>query len=376
MRERVLQVIRPAAGGMKNHLLTLVRAAVPSYEVLVACPPGELAAEAEAAGAEVIPVPLRGELNPVSDARCAYHLARAVRHLRIDLVHVHGAKAGLVGRPAARLGGVRGIIYTVHNSILYEDWPAWKRWMLAHAEAGLSRLTDRIITVSENLRRELIEREGIEASRIVTIYNGIAPGRFDAGSGARTAIRWELGLAGDAPVIGTVARLAPQKGITYLIRALALLRERMPDVRGVVVGDGPLRATLEREAEECGVPVVFAGYRTDIPALMAAFDVFVLPSVTEGLPLIVLEAMASGRAVVATAVGGLPEAVAEGETGLLVPPKDPDALCAALQFLLNAPGGMARMGAAGRERVFRMFTSERMVQKTLDVYRQILGTTG
>lgn len=375
MRERVLQVIRPAAGGMKNHLLTLVRAAVPSYEVLVACPPGDLAAEAEAAGAKAFPIPLRGELNPALDARCMYYLARMVRRFRVDLVHVHGAKAGLVGRPAARLGGGCGVVYTVHNSILYEDWPAWKRWLLARAEAHLSRLTDRIITVSNDLRRELTEREGIEASRILTIYNGIDPERFEVGSEARMGIRREMGLPWDIPVVGTVARLAPQKGITYLVRALALLREHVPDVHGVVVGDGPLRATLEHEAEECGAPVVFTGYRTDIPSLMAAFDVFVLPSVTEGLPLIVLEAMASGRAVVATAVGGLPEAVAEGETGLLVPPRDPEALCAALQFLLNAPGGTARMGAAGRERVRRMFTSERMIQETLEVYRRVLGKT-
>lgn len=368
-----MQVIRPAAGGMKNHLLTLVRAAVSPYEVLVACPPGELAAEVEAAGAQVLPIPLRGELSPGWDARCVYRLARAVSRLRVDLVHVHGAKAGLVGRLAARLGGTRGVVYTVHNSILYEDWPAWKRWLLAGAEARLSRLTDCIITVSNDLRRELIEREGIEASRVLTIYNGIDPQRFDVGAETRMAIRREMGLPGDIPVVGTVARLAPQKGITYLIRALALLHERMPDVHGVVVGDGPLRATLEHEAEECGAPVVFTGHRTDIPSLMAAFDVFTLPSVTEGLPLIVLEAMAAGRAVVATAVGGLPEAVAEGETGLLVPPRDPDALCAALHHLLNARGATARMGAAGRERVRRMFTAERMVQETLEVYRRVLG---
>jgi len=368
-----LQVIRPAAGGMRNHLLTLVRAAVLSYEVLVACPPGVLAGDAEDAGAKVLPMPLQGGLNPVLDAGCIYCLAEAVRRCRGDRVHGHGAKAGLVGRLAARLAGGRGVIYTVHNSILYEDWPGWKRWVLARAEARLSRLTDCIITVSGALRRELMEREGIEGSRMVTIYNGIDPERFAVGPEARLKMRRELGLPADIPVVGTVARLAPQKGLTYLIRSLALLREHIPDVLGVVVGEGPMRSALEREVEECGAPVVFTGYRTDIPSLMAGFDVFVLPSVTEGLPLIVLEAMAAGRAVVATAVGGRPEAVAEGETGLLVPPRDPEALCAALRFLLDAPGQAARMGAAGRERVRRMFTAERMVRETLDVYRRVLG---
>lgn len=320
-----------------------------------------------------MPVPLRGELTPREDMNCIRYLAAVIRQLNIPLVHVHGAKAGLVGRIAARLSGVRGVIYTVHNSIFYEDWVAWKRWLLTRAEVQLRFLTTRIITVSEYLRRELIEREGIEKHRVVTVHNGIDITPFHGDRAVGMAVRRELGIPEDAPVVGTVARLAPQKGVTYLIKALARLRNYLPSVRGVVVGDGPLREDLEREASEYAVPVTFTGYYADIPASLASFDVVAIPSVTEGLSLSVLEAMASARPVVAAAVGGLPEVILEGRTGLLVPPRDPEALSTALYRLLTRPAEAGRMGTAGRERVRQSFTLEKMVNRTREIYHQALG---
>ncbi|MBE0467024.1 MAG: glycosyltransferase family 4 protein, partial [Candidatus Desulforudis sp.] len=236
-------------------------------------------------------------------------------------------------------------------------------------------LADRVIAVADSLRAELVALGVAPPERVVTVHNGVTF-RDSMSRGSPEAFRRELGLSADRPVVGTVARLAPQKGVEYLLRAGAELAGAGRPVHLVIVGDGPLREMLTREAISLGADVLFLGHRPDAAALMAAFDLFALPSVTEGLPLALLEAMAGGCPVVATRVGGVPEAVVDGTTGWLVPPADPAALAAAVAAALDDPVRRAELAAAGRERVRQVFTDARMVEKTLAVYREALEARG
>jgi glycosyltransferase involved in cell wall biosynthesis len=334
-----------------------------------------LAAAAEL-GAKVFPIPLRGELDPLRDAWAVFQLSRVLRRERVSILHAHGAKAGLVGRLAAVSARTPVVFFTVHNSVFYAEWPAYKKGFLALAEKALARYTCRIITVSEALRQELIAREGLKPEHVVTVYNGINPEEFQVAE-PREALRRRLGLPVEAPLVGTVTRLVPQKGLCYLIEAAALFP---PEERPVfvVVGDGPLRAELRELADKSGVSsrFVLAGVRRDVPLILGALDLLVLPSVTEGLGLILLEAMAASLPVVATAVGGVPEVVLDGETGVLVPPGDPAALARAIADLLRVPERARRLGAAGRERVARLFTVERMVGQISALYQEALAGAG
>ncbi len=375
-RYRILHVIRPAAGGMKNHLLSLLEHSDRgSFEPAVAGPP-EITAAAAGFGAEVFPLDIKGELDPLRDARAVFELIRVLQKKRVDVLHAHGSKAGVVGRLAALLAGTPAVFLTAHNSVFYEEWPAYKKRVVGLAQAILARGTSRVIAVSEALRAEIIAREKVDPAKVVTVHNGIEPARFK-NVGPRELLRQRLNLPADSAVIGTIARLAPQKGVRYLIQAAALIPAGLRPVF-LVVGEGPLRAELEASARNAGVAdrFIFTGLRSDIPLILGALDLLVLPSVTEGLPLVLLEAMAASLPVVATRVGGVPEAVVDGKTGIVVPPQDAPALAAAIAALLAAPDRARQFGAAGEDRVSRVFTVHRMVSLTTELYLETLAGNG
>lgn len=376
-RFKLLHVIRPAAGGMKGHLLCLLQHTDRElFDPWVAGPPGEMLSAVENSGFKVLPLPLRGEVDLVYDPWAVLGLARRLRAERFAILHAHGSKAGLVGRLAAQIAGTPVIFFTAHNSIFYTEWPEFKKKAYALVEKGLAQKTHRIITVCEALRRELLAREGLKPEQVVAVHNGIDPGEFQVAE-AQESVRRRLGLPTDRPVVGAVARLAPQKGLHYLIEAAALIPSGGRPLF-LVVGDGPLEAELEALAEKraVGRHFLFTGSRNDIPVLLRAFDLLVLPSVTEALPLIILEAMAASLPVVATAVAGVPEAVVHGETGILVPPRDAAALAKSITGLLAAPRRARSFGLAGRKRVCELFTVERMAGRVMDLYREALTAQG
>lgn len=367
---RVMHVIRPAAGGMKNHLLSLLEYADRDRLQLYVSGPPELLEAVRPGEVKVYPLPLSPEVNPLHDRVVISRLAALLRQEKIDLLHAHGSRAGIPGRLAALLAGTPLRFFTAHNSIFYSGWPAWKLSAMVLAERLLAACSQQVIAVSENLRRELLEREKLPPHKVVVIHNGIDPDRFM--SERRCAVI--EGDRGDRSVVlGTVARLAPQKGLATLLRAFALLEEQLAgafDLRLVLVGDGPLLSELKTLARQLGIDrrVIFTGMRRDIPELLHSFDIFVLPSLTEGLPLTVLEAMAAGLPVVASRVGGIPEAVLDGQTGFLVPPGHEAALAGKLGHLVQQPEWRCRMGAAGRQRVLAEFTARSMVRKTERLY--------
>ncbi|KJR99071.1 MAG: hypothetical protein VR68_09625 [Peptococcaceae bacterium BRH_c4a] len=378
-RIRVMHVIRPSAGGIKNHLLTLIEHSdQKKFEHMVVCPAGEMAKAFTGAGITTYEIPLRGEISPAFELSAIKMLVWLFRTNRVDISHCHGSKAGLVGRLAARLAGVPAVVMTVHNSILHDHFPPWKKLMYSQFEGFLAGFTHRIITVSQALGCEIISRERISPEKVVTIYNGISPEQFCLGAD-REYLQKTTGIPAGVRIVGTVARLAPQKGVINFIRAAAELSAGSHGLAFLVVGEGPLRAILEREAgaRKLTGKLFFAGDRQDVRKIVPCLDVFVLASLTEGLPLTVLEAMACRRPVVASRVGGIPEIITDGVSGLLVDPGDVTALVSAVRRLLNDEGMSRRMGNEGHNRVMQLFTARKMARDTEEIYAQLIcGTFG
>lgn len=298
-------------------------------------------------------------------------LWRAYRQLRRERFHVVQSfqhYSNILGAPLAALAGVPVRVTSQRTSL--RDAPGWlhrlDRWV------NNSPLVDRMTSVSEATRRFSIEVEGIRAAKIISIWNGIDVERYAPSDAPRrrAAIRAELGLANTCRVVTTVGRLAPQKGHDQLIAAAVQIRAAIPDVHFLIVGEGPLGDALAAQVREreAAAYIHLLGVRQDVPDILLASDLFVLPSLWEGLPNVVLEAMAAGLAVVATAVDGTPELVLDGQTGSLVPPADPAALAGAVVTLLQSPQEAVRLGAAGRQRAVAHFSRQSNVQAYLDLY--------
>jgi glycosyltransferase involved in cell wall biosynthesis len=288
----------------------------------------------------------------------AWRLARLLRRRHADVLHTHTlAAANALSRPAARAAGVPVVS---HLHIENHFRPA-TRPLLAGLDNATARLAARLVAVSEDTKRAY-ERQGYPRGRIEVVYNGVdvpANGGFRRNEPAR---------------IGEIARLCDVKGQRELLQAVA----RLPEARLVLAGrdleqGGAFQDALERESERLGIRErVEFGFHDDVPALLESLDVVALPSWTEGLPVVLLEAMAHARPVVATPVGGTPELVVDGETGLLVPPRDPEALAAALRRLLEDPDLARRLGEAGRERVAERFTAAQQTRRILELYDELV----
>jgi len=295
-----------------------------------------------------------------------WRLYRLLRWERPTVLHAWMFHANVPGRVLGRLAGVPVIISGERTMGMESHWRYWLNRI-----TGL--LTDCVVCVSQQVADFVVEEVGIPQSKAVVIPNGIDLCDFER-LPDKQQVRVELGLSSDQVLVGTVARLDPVKRLDVLLQAMKSLR----DVYAVIVGDGPEQARLRALAKRAGLAgrVYFAGQQEDVLPWLAALDVFVLSSDWEGMPNAVLEAMAAGLPVVATAVGGVPEEVVDGVTGLLVPPRDPDALAQAIAHLLRDPDLRRTMGRAGRERVARYFTAERVVQRTQALYEHLLDAKG
>jgi glycosyltransferase involved in cell wall biosynthesis len=356
---RVATVITRLDGGAGVLALRGARALDPEVAVatIMTGGGGRLLDEAVASGLEVLVDPsLREVIAPRSDLLALRQLEGAFRQRRFDVVHTHCAKAGAVGRLAARRAGVSRIVHTFHGFPFHEFQSAARRQAYVSIERRLGRITDVALCVGGGVAAEAIRRQLIAPERVRTI--GVAVDGPDRGRAsmsarlpqARERARLALGLPADATVVGAVGRLTYQKAPEDFIAAVQELGR--PDVIGVWVGGGELAERVGRRARRLSGPrVILAGERADVLGLLPAFDVFALPSRYEGLPTVVVEAMICGVPVVATAVNAVPDLVVPGETGLLVPPGRPGQLAAAIRYLLDSPELAGRMAAAARARV-------------------------
>jgi glycosyltransferase involved in cell wall biosynthesis len=305
----------------------------------------------------------------LADPRALGALARHLRRDRPQVVQSHGARANFYARLAARLAGVPRHISTVHNSLY--DYPVspFRRAVYLTMDRLTVRWTKTIVCVAESLARDLVERSRVPARKVQVIHNGVDLARFDPAGAAGEGIRQAFGL-GQGPVLGIVGRMTPQKDQNTFLAALARVRREVPEVRGLIVGTGPLRPALEGEAARLGLAgaCCFAGVREDIPNCLAAMSVVLLSSVSEGFPFTVLEALAMARPLVATAVNGVREIVEPNVTGLLVPPRRPDLLARAALSLLEDPERARALGQAGRKAVEARFPLERMIERMERLY--------
>ena len=315
------------------------------------------------------------EIAPWSDLVTLLKLYRLMRRERPHVVHTHTAKAGFVGRIAARLAGVPVVLHTFHGHVFHGYFsPAKTRLFLLIERLG-ARLSTRIITISPRLREEIVQYGVTARGRIVVIPLGLDLDAFASQPRATGHFRRSLGLPADAKLVGAVGRLVPIKNIPLLLEAAALARQEDPDIRVVLVGDGELRDELEARAEALGLAdaVVFAGWRRDLASVYADLDVVVISSDNEGTPASLIEAMATGCPVVSTRVGGVPDLIGDGKTGRLVPPGDREALAAALLALFRDPKRTARMADLARCRALERHQATRLVADIDWLYRELLA---
>ena len=329
--------------------------------------PGPLVARLAALDVETCLVPLNERLVSPSALTA---LARALTRWRPAIVQSHGARANVYTRLAARAAGVPTVLSTVHNSLFDYEVAGWRRAAYVLAERLTSPLSHRIVAVSHAIAHDLAARYRIDAARTVVIHNGIDAWAFRPARPA-AAVRAELGIAPARRLIVMAGRMTPQKGWDVLLEAAARLGVVRADLTWLLVGDGPLQGALARRATELGVAARFTGARSDIADVLGAADVVVLASRSEGLPFTLLEAMALGKPVVATRVGGVPEVVEDGRSGRLVPRDDPAALASAVASVVDAPDALA-MGARGRARVEASFTLDGMIRAVERLYAAAL----
>ncbi len=368
---RVLLVSQPTDGGAYRHVRDLV-ATLPShgYEPVVCAPFGP--GQGAELGCEIVPLAMERRVGR-ADAGAVARFARLVRRVRPDLVHAHSSKAGALARLARPANPRVPVLYTPHGYAHagHFERPAESR-AYRLAEMLMTPMTSRVICVCEAERR-LAAGVG-PASRTRVVHNGIAP----AGPGPTNPRVAELRAAG-GPVVALVTLLRPGKGVETLLDAFARVAGEHPGARLAIAGDGLERGALEARARQRGIAgaVHFLGLTRDAEEVLRGADLFVSPSWAESFPYVVLEAMALGLPVVATEVGGVAEAVEDGRTGLLVPPRDPEALAAAISRLISEPARADDMGERGRRRVALRFSRDHMAGAIAAVYREVLpgGTT-
>ena len=308
------------------------------------------------------------------DLKALIALYRLMRRERPQVVHTHAAKPGVLGRVAARLAGVPVVVHTFHGHILHGYYGPWMSWLLRRMERMLAHLSDRIIAVSEQVKQDLVRYGVAPPEKICVIPLGLELDPFLDGDVHRGALRRELGVPSDVPLVGIVGRIFPIKNHRLFLGAAALVAAKEPGARFVVVGDGTLRADMEALARELdiGERTIFTGWRRDLPKVYADLDVLVVSSDNEGTPVSAIEAMASGCPVVATRVGGLPDLIEDAEVGHLVAPRDAEAMAGAILGLLGDGDRARRMGQSARRRVQDRYRAERLCGDIEALYTELL----
>ena len=355
-------------GGAEELILNMVsRLSRERFDPIVCCfenPPGPMGTEIANQGIQVVPLGIApGWRHPLA----WWTIVSTLRRLRPQIVHTFLLPASLYGRSAAWVAGVPIIVGTEVN--IYDR----KQWHHIVAERMLARVSACVVASAESVKRAYVRQLGIAPGSVRVIYNAVNWNKLKA-SRTPDEIRREFGIPADRTLVGVVATLQDKKGHRVLLDAFAAT-PGLADVRLMLVGDGTLRGSLEAHATMLGIRdrVTFCGTRRDLGDLLAAMDIFALPSLWEGLPLALILAMGAARPVVATGIAGIPEAVTDGKTGLLVPPGDSAAIGAALARLCADPAERRRMGHAARESVRDRFGADAYTRSVTDLYEELLG---
>lgn len=357
-------------GGAEQHLLTLLCGLDRhAFRLSVVCPE-EVAAGLRAdlpEDVELIPLALQS----LRDWHSAVRFAKILHRLQADILHSHMFHSSLFASPIGWLTRVPVIIETPHIS------ERWRHGLIKGSfvvDRFVGHFVDHYIAVSEANARYLIADKGLQASKVVVIPNSCSVGNFDPSRVAPSELKKEWNLGDEDPVLLVPARLEPQKGHDVLLDAMVSVHKEIPRAQLFLVGEGASRAALQAQVQDLklGGTVHFTGYRRDVKDWLALADVVVLPSRWEGMPLVAIETLAAGRAIVATAVDGTPEVVVDGQCGIVVPPADPALMAAAIVRLLEDPELRRRFGRAGRRRAEEHFDSSLQVERTESLYIRAL----
>ncbi len=298
-----------------------------------------------------------------------FRMAALLKREKVDVLHMHMYYASRYGRLAGILAGVPAMVCTDHG---HDPWKNW--WHLAF-DRYLAKRTSLRIGVAQDIADTIMRRENLPTEKIAVVPNGVDTERFKVSPEERAHVRTELGIADDELLVGGIGRLADMKAFHILIEAVSIARGKVPKIRLVLVGDGPLRGQLEQRAADLGIAdrVTFTGIRYDIPAVLAAFDIFAMSSEREGMPISLLEAMSAGKPIVATRVGGIPEAVTDHVEGLLVNSGSPQAMADAIVEIASDPGLAAKLGQRASERAAADYSVAATARKLEQLYCTLLA---
>jgi glycosyltransferase involved in cell wall biosynthesis len=378
---RVAHVItRLCKGGAQENTFHTVRLAnADRYEVdLISGPTrgaeGSIEAAIEDAGITIHRIPHLVRLpSPLQDWLAYKAHVKKFQERNYDIVHTHTSKAGILGRLAAAKVGVPVIVHTPHGNIFHGYFNRTLTRLFVWLERHASRRTDRIIELTPGGIKEYLA-EGIgQREQFVVIFSGIDVQPYEVAAEKREKTRAALGIQPDHILLGGVGRLERVKGFTYFLEAAQKVAKAVPEARFILVGEGALRKSLEDQAAPLGDRIKFLGLREDVPDLMAATDILVAPSLNEGMGRVLLEAGAAGTPAVASDVGGIPDIIDDGETGILVQTRDADSLARALIELSRAPERRKLMGDTARAKVVPHFSLETMVTRIEALYEELIN---
>lgn len=336
---------------------------------------GDMLARAEESGLSPVVIPtLHRELDPLNDARSLIEIAGIMRRERPDVLHTHLAKAGALGRIAARFFPGIKTVHTYHGHVFSGYFSPGRTKFYLGLERWLARRTDRIVVLSESQRSEILERYGIgRAGQYAVVPLGFDLERFGRAHETRGGLRRELGIPPDSPVVSTVGRLVPIKDHGLFLEVARLVLGGRPDAVFLVVGDGPLRMGIEESVRKLGLGknVFFLGWRSDLERVYADSDLVALTSLNEGTPVSLIEAAASGRAIVATDVGGVSDVVRHGVSGLLSRSRDPREIAAFIIGLLKDRPRAGAMGGEGKRFVRERYDKKRLLADVARLYTEL-----
>jgi L-malate glycosyltransferase len=365
---RVLKFLNVfAIGGTERQFVNIVQRLDPQrFDLHIGCfrKWGAFLPAIEACGLPVTAFNVKGMISSKTVAT-QLQFARYLREHRIQVLHTYGWYANVFGIPAAKLAGVPVTIASIRDTGAHQTNSQLK------VQKAVTRLASCVLANSDAVRDWLLS-QGYRREKLRVIRNGIVPESHRTPS-LRT-IREELGIPQDAPLVGTVCRLSPVKALSDFVNAAAITLRQHPEARFLIIGDGEERIALTKQVQQAGIldRVIFTGFRTDTAQILPQLTVSVLSSLTEGLSNTLLESMSAGLPVVATRVGGNPEIIADGVTGILVPARNPEALSEAIGRLLSDSNLARQMGAAGRERIRQQFSVDNAVHQTEELYQDLL----
>ena len=329
-------------------------------------------------GVNIIPLPeLVRRIDPINDLKTFYSLFGLIKRTKPDIVHTHSSKAGVLGRLAAKLAGVPHIVHTPHGHVFYGHFHPIAARIYQWIEKLLALITDRMVALTAGEKNDYINLSVCHPDKLLQIHSGVNLKLFSNLNADIPKKRQSLGIGGTGPVIGFVGWLLPIKGPMHLLRSMKIVWRHHPNTSLVFVGKGDLDHALKAEALKMNANdrVVFLGWRPDIQEIMSIFDIFVLPSLNEGMGRVLIEAMAAGKPVVASEVGGIPDLVRHNETGFLVPPADEMNLSEAILRLLQNPDEARTMGECGKAQCLQ-YSTEAMVDKIEELYAMLLNRKG